>query len=126
MKGWKLGAAAFALLASLAFGAPPPAVAEAAKIAESAGELEAWRTKVREARDRVRAARSELEAAEYDYASWRKRQRPRGTPKAEIVARIASAEREVAAAEAALPDVVGQARRAGLPPGDFRALEIEN
>jgi len=41
------------------------------------------------------------------------------------MSRIDRAEKEVAAAEADLPAVVEEARRAGLLPGDFRALDVE-
>jgi len=124
MKIWIFAAALCAVLAVAALGTFP-AIGEPAKIADSAGELDEWRTRVREARDRVRDARAELAAAEYDYANWRHRKRPRGKPKGEIVGRISRAEKEVAAAEAALPEVVEEARRAGLLPGDFRALDVE-
>ena len=127
MRGLLPALAFVVLVAAGTFGALS-GVAEPAKIAEGAeavDTLDAWRTRVREARDRVRAARSELAAAEYAYADWNQRKRPRGTPKGEIVARIARAEQEVEAAEAALPEVVEDARRAGLEPGDFRALEVD-
>lgn len=124
MRVWICVVALCAVVAAGALGTFP-AIGEPAKIAESADELDPWRIRVREARDRVREAHAELAAAEYAYADWRKRRRPRGKPKGEIVGRIGRAEREVAAAEAELPEVVEEARRAGLLPGDFRALDVE-
>jgi len=124
MKGW---ISAFALYSVLGLPgvAPLDAMAEPAKIADESEALEEWRVRVIDARDRVRDARAELVAAEFDYANWRQRKQPRGTPKGQVIARIDAAEREVEAAESALPDVVDEARRAGLLPGDFRALDIE-
>jgi hypothetical protein len=124
MKSWISG---LALCAVIALGALAPLElrSEPAKIAESADSLDDWRARVREARERVRDAHTELAAAEYAYADWRQRKLPRGKPKGEIVARIDRAEQEVAAAEAALPGVVDEARGAGLQPGDFRALDVE-
>lgn len=124
MNGWIV---AFSLCCVLGLPglATPGAMAEPAKIAEESDALEEWRGRVMEARDRVRDARAELAAAEFDYANWRQRKLPRGKSKGEIVARIGTAEREVEAAESALPEVVEQARRAGLLPGDFRALDVE-
>jgi len=124
MKVWISAAALAAVIAVGALGTFP-ATSEPAKIADSADELDEWRARVRDARDRVRDARAELAAAEYAYTDWRHRKRPRGKPKGAIMSRIDRAEKEVAAAEADLPAVVEEARRAGLLPGDFRALDVE-
>lgn len=124
MKAWIPAAALCCVLAAGVLGAVG-ATGEPAKIAESEEALEEWRMRVSEARDRVRAAHAELAEAEYAYADWRQRRMPRGVPKAAIIGRISRAETETAAAEAALPEVVEGARRAGMLPGEFRALDIE-
>lgn len=102
-----------------------PASAQPANLGPEEQELARWREKVQEARDRVREARAELQAAEYAYQDWRQRKYPRGAERADVIGRLDAAKKELAAAEAALPEVVEEARRAGLPPGEFRELDVD-
>jgi len=120
---------ALVLLVLLAFPLPssaeeaPPEAASAVNPAEiTAEEIEGWREMLAQARERVANAQEELAAATQAHRDARKRKR-RGEERAELLAAREAAERELALAEDALPDLVEQARRAGVPPGVLGEFE---
>lgn len=110
------------LLVPLAFPAQqiPPAAASPAEL--GAEEVDAWRDKLVGARERVDGAREQVATAEVAYREARKRRR-RGGERADLLAALTAAEQELAEAEARLPALLEQARRAGVPPGVLREFE---
>lgn len=114
---------AFAVALAPTLAVPAAADPAKAELEMSEVELQHWRDTIQTARQRVVEARTEVAQAEYAYQDWAQRRRPRGAKKADIVARLDAANRELSEAEAALPGVVEEARRAGLPPGELRELE---
>jgi len=120
---------ALVLLVLLAFPLPssaeeaPPEAASPVNPAEiTADEVEGWRETLTQARERVEKAQEEVAAAQQAYRDARKRKR-RGAERAELLAAREAAERELAEAEDALPELVEQARRAGVPPGVLQEFE---
>jgi len=120
---------ALALLVLLSFPLPsladetPPQAASPVNPAEiTAEEIEGWRKTLTQARERVEEAQEEVAAAQQAYRDARKRQR-RGAERAELLAAREAAERELAEAEDALPGLLEQARRAGVPPGALQEFE---
>jgi len=120
---------ALALLVLLSFPLPsladenPPQAASPVNPAEiTAEEIEGWRKTLTQARERVEEAQEEVAAAQQAYRDARKRQR-RGAERAELLAAREAAERELAEAEDALPGLLEQARRAGVPPGVLQEFE---
>jgi hypothetical protein len=116
-----------ALLAAIAAGLVYPAaaqlvLAQPAKLgAEPAPDLTLYRGAITRAQEQMRAAREKLDAAEAELRYQRHRKRPRG----EAAGDIDAAKRELAAAESELARAVDEGRRAGLLPGDLRALGVE-
>jgi hypothetical protein len=120
---------ALILLVLLAFPLPsaadetPPQPASPVNPAEiTAEEVEGWQRTLTEARERVAVAQEQVAAAQQAYRHARKRER-RGAERAELLAAREAAERELAEAEDALPDLLEQARRAGVPPGVLGEFE---
>jgi hypothetical protein len=115
------------LLAAIAAGfaypaAAPLVLAQPAKLdAETAPDLTLYRDAITRAQGQVRAAREKLDAAERELRYQRHRKRPRG----EAAGDIDAAKGELAAAETELARAVDEGRRAGLLPGDLRALGVE-
>lgn len=115
------------LLAALAGAALPASarltLAQPAKLgaAEAAPDLAPQREAISRAQSGVRAARDKLAAAERDLRYQRHRKRPRGEPERDIDA----AKGELAVAESELARAIDEGRRAGLLPGDLRALGVD-
>jgi len=85
------------------------------------GDLEAyWDRRLARARQRIEIAHERMAKAEAEYSRARHDQYPRGEALAEIEERHRAAVRELQAAETALPQLVEQARRAGVSPGVLR------
>lgn len=115
-----------AALTLLAVVAPAsPVFAQPASLENGSDQLAQSRKALLEARQRVAEARKEVSDAEFAYRKWSQRRRPRGVAKAEMLERLDKAHVELEKAEAALPGAMEDARRAGLPPGEFRELEAE-
>jgi hypothetical protein len=116
----------FALLAALAVGLAFPAaarltLAQPAKMGtDEAVDLEGHREAIARAQGQVRAAREKLDAAERELRQQRRRNRPRGA----ALGQIDTAKGELAVAESELARAVDEGRRAGLAPGDIRALGV--
>jgi hypothetical protein len=70
----------------------------------------------------VEDAREQVAVAQRAYRDARKRRR-RGAERAELLAELENAEQALAEAEAALPTLLEEARRAGVPPGVLREFE---
>jgi hypothetical protein len=113
------------VLAALAAAALPASarltLAQPAKLGSEAPDLTPQREAIARAQQQVRAAREKLDAAERDLRYQRHRKRPRG----EAGADIDTAKGELAAAESELARAIEEGRRAGLLPGDLRALGVD-
>ena len=104
-------------------GAAPPEDADAAEPegSEVEGDLETyWSQRLLRGKQRIELARERAEKAEADYSRARHDRDARGERLLEIKERRVAAEREVLDAEASLPRLVEQARRAGVSPGTLR------
>lgn len=101
---------------------PPAAASPAVAAGAAAEEIDAWRDKLLDARERVDGARQQAATAEMAYRDARKRRR-RGAERADLLAALTAAEQELAEAEAALPALLEEARRAGVPPGVLGEFE---
>ena len=99
---------------------PAPAGSEAAPAAaapDAGADVDAvWRQRLDQARQRIGLARERESAARAAYSRARHDRNPRGDALAAIEEERQAAERELRAAEAALPELVEQARREGAPP----------
>ena len=115
------------LLAALACAALPASarltLAQPAKLgtAEAAPDLAPQREAISRAQAEVRAARDKLAAAERERRYQRHRKRPRG----DAAGGIQAAQGELAVAEGELARAIDEGRRAGLLPGDLRALGVD-
>ena len=101
---------------------PPAAASPAQPAARAAEEIDEWRQTLLEARERVDEAQVQVTVAQQAFRNARHRDR-RGGERAELRAAVGAAEQELAEAEAALPELLEQARRAGVPPGVLREFE---
>jgi hypothetical protein len=117
---WLLLAAG--LPAALAQETPPEAPAEGAETLpiEDASLLSYWQERLARAQQRIELARERADEAEAEYARARHDGYPRGEALSEIKERHHATQRELRMAEEALPRLVEQARRAGVPPGVLR------
>jgi len=105
-----------ALLSPERSGAQPAAADEAA-------QYEVWTARLDAARTRLKHARAAVAEGDAAYSKNRQRHRLRGETNTEVISGREAAERELAAAEAAWPERLEQARRAGVPPGILRPYE---
>ena len=99
---------------------PPAAAANSSGI--SAAEIEDWRQTLLEAQERVDEAQGEVAVAQQAFRKARQRNR-RGEERGELLAALQTAEQGLEEAEAELPLLLEQARRAGVPPGVLREFE---
>lgn len=117
----------FVLFAALACAALPASarltLAQPAKLgaAEAAPDLSPQREAISHAHAGVRAARDKLAKAERELREQRQRRRPRG----EAQRGIEAAQGQLAVAESELARAIDEGRRAGLQPGDLRALGVD-
>jgi len=109
-------------LAAPAQESTPTATPTAEPTESAVDEIDRWHETLREARDRLERARARAESARYSYRDGQQRDR-RGPEKAALLAELEAAERELADAQAALPVLLEEARRAGVPPGVLREFE---
>lgn len=109
-------------LPSLAQEAPPPPAASANSAGISAEEIEEWRQTLLEAQERVDRAQLDVAVAQQAFRKARQRKR-RGDERGELLATVQAAEQELEDAEADLPRLLEQARRAGVPPGVLGEFE---
>jgi hypothetical protein len=113
------------VLAALAGAALPAyarlSLAQPAKLGTEAPDLSPQRDAITRAQQQVRAAQEKLASAERELRYQRHRRRPRGDASAAIEA----ARGELAVAENELARAVDEGRRAGLQPGDLRALGVD-
>ena len=118
------------VLAFLAFAAVQPAApraedtgasADPSAVADEATEEEAerasWLKKLDEAKQRLDVAQRELDALENVKGRGASRRYPRGDAKGKYLEDLAAARTEYEDARRALPEVVEEARRAGIEPG---------
>lgn len=127
--------AAFALalgIGALCAGAPPASAQagatdpDAAAIAQDAdAEIEAWVKQLEDGRMRLRDARERVHRLEDAKGRGAARRYPRGDAKAAYIADLEAAHAELDDARRALPDLVEEARRAGVPAGVLSGYEDE-
>jgi len=79
-----------------------------------------WGRRLSNAMQRIELATERSEKSEAEYSRARHKHNPRGEALEEIRDKRDAAERELHEAEAALPRLVEQARRAGVEPGVLR------
>jgi hypothetical protein len=84
--------------------------------APQAGPAETWEERLAAAQRRIELARERVTAAKAAYSRARHDRNPRGQALAVIEQERETAEGELRDAEAALPKLVEQARREGVPP----------
>jgi hypothetical protein len=111
---------ALALLALLA----APALAQSGSAApdpsasEAAGDDEAaWIKRLDEGAARIAAAQHEVQQLEDAKGRGAARRYPRGDAKEKYLDALAKAHTELQDAEEAMPELIEEARRAGVPPG---------
>ena len=109
-------------LPSPAQGSPPAAASPAQPTAGAAEEIDEWRQTRLEARERLDEAQVQVTVAQQAFRNARHRKR-RGDERGELQAALGAAEQELAEAEAQLPVLLDEARRAGVPPGVLREFE---
>ena len=114
--------AVFLPLPSQAQEAQPPASATAPGGGIDATQVEEWRVTLLQAQERVVEARAEVEVAQRAFRDARRRNR-RGDARGARLAELQEAQSELAEAEARLPELVEQARRAGVPHAVLREFE---
>lgn len=107
--------------------APPPSAAEpeepgaaATGPSDNDARTQKWDERLAEARDRISRARLRAAKAEAAYARARHDGHPRGEALAEIEQEWNAAAEELQAARTALPELLEEARRAGVEPGVLR------
>ena len=87
-----------------------------------AEEIAEWRQTLLEARERVDEAQADVAMAQQAFRKARQRNR-RGEERGELLVTLQAAEQELADAEAELPLLLDEARRAGVPAGVRREFE---
>ena len=102
---------------------PPPAAPSAEYTGSAEADVGEWRERLLEAQERLESARERAAAAQHAYRDQRQRKRLRGEKKAKLLAELKGAEQQLAEAEAELPVLLDEARRAGVPPGVLREFE---
>ena len=107
---------------SLAQQTPPAAAAPANPAGISAEEIEDWRQRLLGAQERIDQAEADVAGAQLAFRKARQRNR-RGGERGDLLATLQAAERELEEAEAELPLLLDQARRAGVPAGVRREFE---
>ncbi len=117
---------ALALAASLAGGSA--AAADPAKPSEedaSAPATPTWEQRLEEAQTQLETARTRVAESESAVTRARHRRYPRGKEFDDLVATAENARKQLRAAEAELPALLEEARRAGVEPGVLRRFEPE-
>jgi hypothetical protein len=120
---------AIATALGILFALPAPSFGDPAKASESAPlpevTVEAWVDRIEAAAADLEKTRARLRADEGALTRARHRRYPRGEALAELEASVEAGRAALEKAEAELPELLEQARRAGVPPGRLRHLEPE-
>jgi hypothetical protein len=80
-------------------------------------ELAGWQTRLDEALARITSARQNIERLEGAKGRGAARRYPRGDAKEKYIEELEAAREELADAEEAMPELLEEARRAGVPNG---------
>jgi chromosome segregation ATPase len=120
-----------ALLVALPLAAAFAAAGDPAKPNEGAGVSSeevaaAWEARLSEAQARLTTARERVATSERALTRARHRNYPRGEALDELVASAEEARKELAAAEEEFPELLEQARAAGVEPGVLRRFEVDD
>lgn len=116
--------AAFALplrVAAEANDAPTSAASDEAQGSDS--EAVVWTKKLDDAKMRLDLAQRQVDQLGNAKGKGAARRYPRGDAKEKYLDQLAAARDEYDAAQRALPDVIDEARRAGIPPGQLEPYE---
>jgi hypothetical protein len=120
-----LGCLAMAPSAFAQSGATDPDAAAVTDDAGEAAEIKAWIKELEDARARLRDANERLARLDAIKGRGAANRYPRGDAKAKYLSEIQSAQDERDDAVRAFPQVVEDARRAGVPPGVLSDYEDE-
>jgi hypothetical protein len=85
----------------------------------------AWEARLDEAQGRITTARERVATSEQALTRARHRKYPRGEAFDDLVAAAQDARAALTAAEAELPELLDQARAAGVEPGVLRRFEAD-
>ena len=108
---------------SVAAAANAQAAGATEKGEEADAEIAGWVKKLDDAKQRVEAAQQELDKLTNAKGRGAARRYPRGDAKAKYLEDLKLTREEYEAARRALPDVVEDARRAGIAPGVLERYE---
>jgi hypothetical protein len=125
----RFGLAALWVALGILFAPPAPSLGDPAKPSES-GELSsvtvaAWIDRIEAAAAQLEKTRAQLRANEAALSRARHRRYPRGEALQTLETSVESGRAALEAAEAELPALLEQARRAGVPPGTLLRFEPE-
>lgn len=115
--------AAALILGALVWPAAAPEPARAQPAAMDPGAQAQWEERLERAHSRLQGARARNAAAEHAYQDMKQRHRPRGTERDAIVSEVEAARIELGEAEKAWPEVLAEARRAGVPQDTLRRFQ---
>lgn len=120
----------FCLVATIAVLAPaaaeeqaPPAADASAEANDGDAEVARWAKQLDDAKLRLEVAQKQLDTLTNAKGRGAARRYPRGDAKAKYLDDLAETRTEYEAARRALPDVVEEARRAGVPAGVLEPYE---
>jgi hypothetical protein len=120
---------AVATALGILFALPAPSFGDPAKASESGAlpevTVQAWIDRIEAVAADLEKTRAQLRANEGALSRARHRRYPRGEALAELEASVEAGRAALAKAEAELPELLEQARRAGVPPGELRRFEPE-
>jgi hypothetical protein len=104
---------------------PPPAPPKGARgAAGAADDYSGWIRTLEQSEQRVKDLRTRVATLQDLIDKSVHRRYPRGAEKAKMIADLAQSKQALAEAEARHPDLLDQARRAGVPPGILSQYEL--
>ncbi len=86
-------------------------------------EVGLWAQRLDHSHDALSDAESRYARAQAAYMDWRQRKRPRGDAKAELLTELEAARVALERQQSRFPELLEQARRAGVPAGILRSYE---
>jgi hypothetical protein len=105
---------------------PAPAAGDAAQgKAGAADDYSAWIRTLEQSEQRVKDLRARVAILQTMVDKSVSRRYPSGPPKAKMISDLAQAKQDLAEAEARHPDLLEQARHAGVPPGILQQYELD-
>ncbi len=86
-------------------------------------EVGLWAERLEQSHVALGEAETRFARAQAAYMDWRQRKRPRGDAKAELMTELEAARVALEREQSRFPELLEQARRAGVPPGVLRTYE---